>query len=182
MVEGDVLYTLERPTGMDPQQFTAGFSGPRFDCAEAKTTADRLICADTGLSKSDRALAAAYTKLKAAELAESFATVQKAQRGWLDFAIKSCVGDAPMLEALGDRNVTVDCSIARSKFSILSRALKERNNITRSERATKAVKMPNKGHLLSSANSCVAASIPPFHHHPRSGSWVHRRPFASPRK
>ncbi len=109
MAEGDVLYTLERPTGMDPQQFIAGFSGPSFDCAKAKTTADRLICADAGLSKSDRALAAAYTKLKAAESAESFATVQKAQRGWLDFTIKSCVGDAPMPETLGDRNVIVDC-------------------------------------------------------------------------
>jgi uncharacterized protein len=109
IAEGDVLYTLERPTGMDPQQFTAGFSGPSFDCAKAKTTADRLICADAGLSKSDRALAAAYAKLKAAESAESFATVQKAQRGWLDFTIKSCVGDAPMPETLGDRNHIVDC-------------------------------------------------------------------------
>jgi uncharacterized protein YecT (DUF1311 family) len=109
MAEGDVLYTLERPTGMDPQQFTAGFSGPSFDCAEAKTTADRLICVDAGLSKSDRAFAAAYAKLKAAESAESFATVQKAQRGWLDFTIRSCVGDAPMPEAMGDRNVIVEC-------------------------------------------------------------------------
>jgi uncharacterized protein len=109
MAEGDVLYTLERPTGMDPQQFTAGFSGPSFDCAEAKTTADRLICADAALSKSDRALAAAYAKLKADESAESFATVQKAQRGWLDSTIKSCVGDAPMPETLGDSNVIVEC-------------------------------------------------------------------------
>ena len=109
MSEGDVLYTLERPTGMDPQQYTAGFSGPSFDCAEAKTTADRLICADAGLSKSHRTLAAAYTKLKAAESAESFATVRKAQRGWLDFTIKRCVGEAPMPEALGDRNAMVDC-------------------------------------------------------------------------
>jgi uncharacterized protein len=109
IAEGDVLYTLERPTGMDPQQFMAGFSGPSFDCAKAKTIADRLICTDAGLSKSDRALAAAYAKLKTAESAESFATTQKAQRGWLDFTIKSCVGDAPMPETLGDRNVIVDC-------------------------------------------------------------------------
>ena len=59
IAEGDVLYTLERPTGMDPQQFMAGFSGPSFDCAKAKTTAYWLICADAGLSKSDRALATA---------------------------------------------------------------------------------------------------------------------------
>lgn len=109
IAEGDVLYTLERPAGMDPQQFAAGFSGPSFDCAKAKTTADRLICADAGLSKSDRSLAAAYAKLKAAESPDSFATVQKAQRGWLDSTIRSCVGDAPTPETLGDRNPIVDC-------------------------------------------------------------------------
>jgi hypothetical protein len=54
-------------------------------------------------------LAAAYTKLKAAESAESFATVQKAQRGWLDFTLESCVGGAPMPETLGDRNIIVEC-------------------------------------------------------------------------
>jgi hypothetical protein len=67
MAVDNVLYTLERPTGMEPHQDEPGFSGPSFDCLDAKTTADRLICADAGLSKSDRALAAAYKKLKAAE-------------------------------------------------------------------------------------------------------------------
>ena len=109
MAEGDVLYTLERPTGMDPQRFMAGFSGPSFDCAKARTAADRLICADAELSKSDRDLALAYAKLKAAESAESFATVQNAQRGWLDLTIKTCVGNASTPEALGDRNVSIDC-------------------------------------------------------------------------
>jgi uncharacterized protein len=109
MADGDVLYTLERPTGMDPQQYVAGFNGPSFDCLNAKTTADRLICVDAALSKSDRELAAAYAKLKAKESAESFATVQKAQRGWLDLTIKNCVGDAPMPATLGDRNTIVDC-------------------------------------------------------------------------
>jgi uncharacterized protein len=94
---------------MDPQQYVEGFSGPSFDCLNAKTTADRLICADAGLSKSDRELASAYTRLKAKQSAESFATVQKAQRGWLDFTIKNCVGDAPMPETMGDRNAIVEC-------------------------------------------------------------------------
>ena len=30
MAEGDVLYTLERPTGMDPEQFTAEYTRPEF--------------------------------------------------------------------------------------------------------------------------------------------------------
>src|SRR5580658_3321704 len=54
MLQGDVIYTLERPTGMDPQQYKAGYSGPSFDCTAAKTTGERLICADAALSKSDK--------------------------------------------------------------------------------------------------------------------------------
>ena len=53
MAEGDVIYTLQRPTGMDPEQYKAGFSGPSFDCTEAKTAVEQLICIDAQLSKSD---------------------------------------------------------------------------------------------------------------------------------
>ncbi len=109
MAEGDVLYRLERPTGMDPRQYAAGFSGPSFDCVKAKTTADRLICADAALSKSDRALGEAYSALAKSESAQSFATVQKAQRAWLAFVIKSCGADAPMPESAGDKTPIVDC-------------------------------------------------------------------------
>jgi uncharacterized protein YecT (DUF1311 family) len=109
MAEGDVLYTLRRPSGMDPQQFTAGFSGPSFDCAQAKTTADRLICGDAALSKADKQLGEAYAALKKSESAESFATAQKTQRAWLAFTIKSCGADAPMAEAEGDKIRIVEC-------------------------------------------------------------------------
>ncbi len=40
MAENDVIYALERPTGMDPGQYAAGYGGPSFDCTEARATAD----------------------------------------------------------------------------------------------------------------------------------------------
>src|ERR1700745_1988516 len=53
MGEGDVLYTLERPTGMDPAQYSPGYSGPSFDCTQAKTTGEQLICRDAALWQCD---------------------------------------------------------------------------------------------------------------------------------
>src|ERR1700678_389896 len=41
MLLGDVVYSLERPTGMDPRQYKPGYSGPSFGCTAAKTTGER---------------------------------------------------------------------------------------------------------------------------------------------
>jgi len=109
MAVGDVIYTLERPTGMDPQQYTAGYSGPSFDCAEAKTTGERLICRDAGLSQIDRKLNESYLALKKSEAPQSFASFQAAQRAWLAYETKSCRVAGPMPETAGDRNVIIDC-------------------------------------------------------------------------
>ena len=108
-LQDGVVYTLERPTGMDPQQYKAGYSGPSFDCTAAKTTGERLICIDAALSKSDRALDEAYTALKRGLPSASFATFQSAQRAWLAYAMENCGADRPMPEALGDRNVVAEC-------------------------------------------------------------------------
>ena len=83
MADGDVVYTLERPTGMDPEQYTAGFSGPSFDCTKARTTGEKLICGDAGLSTSDKKLATAYGALNKSLSPESFASFQSGQRGWM---------------------------------------------------------------------------------------------------
>jgi uncharacterized protein len=109
MAEGDVIYTLERPTGMDPQQYKAGFSGPSFDCNQAKTAAEQLICSDAQLSKSDTKMAAAYLRLQREESAGSFATVQTAQRAWLAYVRKTCGDNAKMPDDLGDRNKLQEC-------------------------------------------------------------------------
>ena len=72
MVQGDVIYTLERPTGMDPQQYKAGYSGPSFDCAAAKTTGERLICADAALSKSDKSTWRSLQRAQARSICRKF--------------------------------------------------------------------------------------------------------------
>ena len=105
---GDVIYTLEQPTGMEPDQYK-GFSGPGFDCAKATATLDRLICLDADLSKSDRRLNANYRALKASVSPESFATFQAAQRQWLAYMKKTCHADVPYPDFVGDRNMIVGC-------------------------------------------------------------------------
>jgi len=82
----NIVYTMERAkldTG-------PGYSGPSFDCAKARTAGEKLICFDEDLSKFDREMAAAYTRLSKTETPESFATVQAAQRAWLAFTTKFC--------------------------------------------------------------------------------------------
>ena len=95
MADGDVVYTLERPTGMDTEQYTAGFSGPSFDCTKARTTGEKLICGDAELSATDKKLATAYGALKKSLSPESFASFQSGQRMWIAYAAKSCGADAP---------------------------------------------------------------------------------------
>ncbi len=115
MAEGDVIYTLQRPTGMDPQQYKPGFSGPSFDCTKARTAAETLICTDAGLSKADRELAAAFAKLRASETPESFATVRAAQRGWLAYVLKTCPGKDCLDENYTDRADRLDAlSVVKS--------------------------------------------------------------------
>ena len=109
MLQGDVIYTLERPTGMDPQQYKAGYSGPSFDCAAAKTAGERLICADAALSKSDRALGEAYSALKREVSVASFATIVAAERAWLNYVMTSCGANVRMPETPGDRGVITEC-------------------------------------------------------------------------
>lgn len=105
MADGDVVYTLERPTGMDPERYTAGFSGPSFDCTKAKTEGEKLICTDAGLAAADRKLGAAYRALKRSLSAESFATFQAGQRGWIAYVMKSCGADA----LSPDANTATEC-------------------------------------------------------------------------
>ncbi len=109
MAEGDVIYTLQRPTGMDPEQYTAGFSGPSFDCSKAVSAVDKLICGDPSLSKADTKMSAAYRRLQKEETPTSFATLQAAQRAWLAYVRKSCGDTAGTSDDQGDRNKMQDC-------------------------------------------------------------------------
>jgi uncharacterized protein YecT (DUF1311 family) len=115
MRAGDVIYTLERPTGMNPDQYVAGYSGPSFDCTRAKTTSEKLICRDAALSAFDRKLGEAYVALEKSISPQSFATFRNAQRAWLDYASKSCDADVPSPASIADRNNITDC--LRAEFS-----------------------------------------------------------------
>jgi uncharacterized protein YecT (DUF1311 family) len=123
MVEGGIVYTLERPDSQDPEQNKVGYSGPSFDCTKAKTTGERLICGDAALSKSDRALANAYGALKRSLPPGSFATFQAGQRGWLTYANKSCGADGAMPEAAGEGRRIAEC--LTSEFDSRTELLKD---------------------------------------------------------
>ena len=107
--QDDVVYTLERPTGMDPQQYTPGFSGPAFDCAKAKTAGEQMICRDAALSKADRKLNEAFSRLKATETPASFDTVRVAQRDWIAYVTRSCHAGGSMPDDVGDRDAMQGC-------------------------------------------------------------------------
>jgi uncharacterized protein YecT (DUF1311 family) len=109
MAEGDVIYTLQRPTGMDPEQYKPGYSGPSFDCAEARTAGERTICRDAELSKADRELAAAFARLRATETTDSFATVEAAQGAWLAYVHKACKANGALPKDTEARNDLRDC-------------------------------------------------------------------------
>jgi len=109
MAVGDVLYTLQRPTGMDTDQYAAGFSGPSFDCSKAASAVDKLICSDASLSKADKKMSAAYRRLQKEETPASFVTIQASQRAWLAYVRKSCGDTAKPSDDQGDRNKMQDC-------------------------------------------------------------------------
>lgn len=109
MAEGDIIYTLERPTGMDTDQYKAGFSGPSFDCSKAKSTGERLICSDAGLSKSDNALAQSYSAIRKTVSPESFASFRDGERGWLAYMMKACKANVAWPDLAADRAPIIDC-------------------------------------------------------------------------
>jgi len=82
---------------------------PGFDCARARTTPERLACADYPLSLADRKMSEAYARLQATVSPASFATIRIAQRGWLPYVAALCKGDGAMPEAWTERRDIADC-------------------------------------------------------------------------
>ena len=155
-LQGDIVYTLERPTGLDPQQYKAGYSGPSFDCTTAKTTGERLICIDAALSKSDKKLGEAYAALKRELSPASFATFQSAQHAWLAYVMESCGANVPMPETFGDRNVITEC---------LNTAFADRVNLfdgLRAERAGRLVLEPRIRFRADTENHVEESDVYPW--------------------
>jgi len=107
--DAGVVYTLERPTGMETARYEPGFSGPSFDCAKAKSAGEQTICRDAALSETDRKLDAAYRRLKSTMSAASFATVQKSQHDWLAYVAKTCHANGPVPDDAGERSALQSC-------------------------------------------------------------------------
>ncbi len=107
--EHDVVYTLERPTGMDPEQYKPGYSGPSFECVGARRTLDRLICIDAGLSKADSTLGAIYGGVKRSFSPASLASISAAQKAWIASLAPSCGAEGALPDSGGPRNNVADC-------------------------------------------------------------------------
>jgi uncharacterized protein YecT (DUF1311 family) len=102
----NVVYTLQRAEQTDA---APGYSGPSFDCLKANTAVEKTVCLDEELSKFDRQMAAAYTRLSKTQTPDSFATVQAAQRAWLAYTTKSCGSGRPMPDVPWAKNDIKDC-------------------------------------------------------------------------
>lgn len=107
--EGGVIYTLERPTGMEIARYEPGYSGPSFDCAKAISAGEHAICWDATLSSTDRRLNAAFRRLKTTETPASFLTVQTAQRAWLNYVTRRCRAGGPLLGDTGEQQTVTLC-------------------------------------------------------------------------
>ncbi|WP_051013833.1 lysozyme inhibitor LprI family protein [Pararhodospirillum photometricum] len=63
---------------------------PGFDCLEAKTPAEMLVCADGGLASRDTALTEAYKAKRATAAPEQAKALQAEQRAWLKARDTAC--------------------------------------------------------------------------------------------
>jgi uncharacterized protein len=74
-----------------------------FDCAKATQPAERLICADGALSALDEALAAEYSRARAAVSEEGRMQLRDNQRSWLKYVNGTCRTAACMSDAYRER-------------------------------------------------------------------------------
>ncbi len=106
LVLNDVVYTMRQAKQADT---APGYSGPSFDCLKARTAGEKIVCLDADLSKFDRQMAAAYTRLSKTQTPDSFATFKASQRAWLAYITKSCGSGGPMPDDLGAKNNIKNC-------------------------------------------------------------------------
>jgi uncharacterized protein YecT (DUF1311 family) len=101
-----VVYTMRRAKQTDT---APGYSGPSFDCLKARTAGEKIVCLDADLSKFDRQMGAAYTRLSKTQTPDSFATFKASQQAWLAYITKSCGSGGPMPDDLGAKKDIANC-------------------------------------------------------------------------
>ncbi|NBW07013.1 MAG: DUF1311 domain-containing protein [Caulobacteraceae bacterium] len=72
-----------KPVRMDPRGEPYPETAASFDCAQASTRAETLICGDSGLAMSDRSTSEIYTVLLRRLSPEQRLGVRRSQRAWL---------------------------------------------------------------------------------------------------
>lgn len=75
---------------------TGGAHAASFDCKKATTPFEVAICTNPDLSKADDVLAVSYATAAGGLSKAALADLQKSQRGWLDYAQRSCTDDAEL--------------------------------------------------------------------------------------
>jgi uncharacterized protein len=73
-----------------------------FDCAKATQPAERLICSDSDLSNLDEAMAAEYSRARAAVSEEGRKQLRDNQRNWLKYVSATCTKSRQALQCISD--------------------------------------------------------------------------------
>ena len=73
-----------------------------FDCAKATQPAERLICSDSALSSLDEAMAAEYSRARAAVSENGRKQLRDNQRSWLKYTAGTCAKPATALQCMRD--------------------------------------------------------------------------------
>jgi uncharacterized protein len=73
-----------------------------FDCAKAAQPAERLICTDSTLSSLDEAMAAEYSRARAAVLEDGRKQLRDNQRSWLKYVTGTCARPTTALQCMRD--------------------------------------------------------------------------------
>jgi uncharacterized protein len=73
-----------------------------FDCAKATQPAERLICSDSALSSLDEAMAAEYSRARAAVSENGRKQLRDNQRSWLKYVSATCAKSRQALQCISD--------------------------------------------------------------------------------
>ncbi|QCK86864.1 DUF1311 domain-containing protein [Phreatobacter aquaticus] len=107
-----VVYTLRQPEQDDGSRPDAAFvqAAPAgFDCGRARSTAERLICADADTTRLDGEMAAAFGRLRLALSAEGREALVAAQRVFLGFRDRQCRTGGAMPRGDEERRQAIQC-------------------------------------------------------------------------
>lgn len=93
----------------------ASAANPSFDCAKASTAVERLLCADDGLARQDRLLAATYRKALSVAGPTASENLRRDQRAWARGRATAC----PEVEGAAARRIACLADIYAARIDEL---------------------------------------------------------------